>query len=252
MRAGGSVDAAGTPLARPQSQARMLDDVSIMSTIVCIMSTSRPRHPDPAAALFGATRRRVLGWLLTHPGESFYLREVARCSGAALGAVQRELATLHAAGILERTVRGRQVFFGANQASPIFAELQSILVKTAGVRDVLNHTLAPLADRIRLALLFGSGARGELKPGSDLDLLVVGSVPFADVAAALIPAQERLGRDVNPSVYPESEFRAKLRSRHHFLTSVLAAPFVYVMGGPGELEGLGAKRVGDRASGGRA
>ncbi|MCC6741398.1 MAG: nucleotidyltransferase domain-containing protein [Planctomycetia bacterium] len=215
------------------------------------MSTTPPIGSDPASALFGATRRRVLGWLFAHPGESFYLREIARRSGAALGAVQRELAALTAAGILERSARGHQVFFSANPVSPIFPELQSLLVKTTGVRDVFLAALAPLADRIRLALLFGSAARGELRPGSDLDLLVVGSVPFADVAAALIPAQERLGRDVNPSVYPESEFRAKLRSRHHFLTSVLAAPFVYVMGGPGELEGLGAKRVGDRASGGR-
>jgi len=37
---------------------------------------------------------------------------------------------------------------------------------------------------------------------SDIDLLVIGDVPFTAVANALATAQARLGRDVNPTVYP--------------------------------------------------
>ncbi len=213
------------------------------------MSTINRSLEDPAAALFGLTRRRVLGWLLTHPDEDFYLREIARRSGASLGAVQREVAALTRAGILRRSLRGRQVFYQADRGSPVFPELQSLLVKTAGIRDVLREALAPLAPRIVVAVLFGSAVRGELNRASDLDLLIVGDVPFADVAASLIAAQQRLGRDVNPTVYPIREFRAKIRDRHHFLTTVLAGPCVFVLGGAGELEGLGAKRVADAATG---
>ena len=219
-----------------------------MGTFVLELSTPaapEPRRKEPAAVLFGRTRRRVLGWLLGHAGESFYLRQIVRHAGVGQGAVQRELDLLTRAGLIRRTVQGRQVYFQANQQSPIFQELQAIFLKTAGVADVLREALAPVADRILVAFVFGSAARGELRADSDIDLLVVGDVPFGSVANALAEAQKRLGRDVNPSVYPPDEFRAKVRAEHHFLTSLLQQPRVFVIGGSDELGGLGTKRVAD-------
>jgi predicted nucleotidyltransferase len=139
------------------------------------------------------------------------------------------------------------VYFQANVNSPIYAELQQILLKTAGLTDVLREALAPLVERIRVALVFGSAARGQLRSQSDIDLLVVGEVTFPDVARAVTGAQERLGRDVNPTVDPPAEFEAKIGSRHHFLTTVLSQPKLFVIGGPNELVRLGAKRVADDA-----
>lgn len=200
---------------------------------------------EPGTVLFGRTRRRVLGWLLGHPDEAFYLRQIVRYAGAGQGAVQRELDLLTRAGLIRRTVQGRQVYFQANRESPIFRELQALFLKTAGVADVLREALAPVADRVLAAFVFGSAARGELRADSDIDLLVVGDVPFEGVANALTEAQARLGRDVNPTVYPPEEFRAKIRAEHHFLTTVLGEPRVFVIGGPDELGGLGAKRLAD-------
>jgi len=202
---------------------------------------------DAATVLFGSTRRRVLGWLLGHPDEAFYLRQIVRNTGAALGAAQRELEQLTGAGLLLRTVQGRQVYFRANQAAPIFPELQGLFAKTAGLTDLLREALAPLSERVLVAFVFGSAARGELKASSDIDLLVVGDPPFQDVVASLAGAQERLGRDVNPTVYPLAEFRAKVRAKHHFLTTVLREPRMFIIGGDDELAGLGAKRLADKA-----
>lgn len=210
------------------------------------MSTTRQKAgppPDVGAVLFGLTRRRVLGWLFGHADEAFYLRQIVRLTGAAHGAVQRELDLLVSAGLLERTVQGRQVYFRANRSSPVFPELQSLLVKTAGVVDVLRESLAPLAEELNAALVFGSAARGTLRQGSDIDLLVIGSATFMAVAEAVRGAQEKIGRDVNPTVYPPEEFRAKILRGHRFLTGVLAAPHLFVIGGPDELDGLGAKRL---------
>jgi uncharacterized protein len=200
---------------------------------------------EPATVLFGRTRRRVLGWLLGHPDEPFYLRQIVRHAGAGQGAVQRELDLLTRAGLLRRSVRGRQVYFQANRESPLFPDLQAIFLKTAGVADVLREALAPVADRVRVAFVFGSAARGELRVGSDIDLLIVGDVPFESVAHALADAQARLGRDVNPTVYPPREFVTKVRAGQHFLTTVVDAPHVFVVGGPDELARLGAKRLAD-------
>src|SRR6266571_556822 len=102
-------------------------------------SADRPPARDASAVLFGRTRRRVLGWLLGHPDERFYLRQIVRQSGAAQGgAVQRELQMLTQAGILRRTTEGRHVYFQANRESPIYPELHALLLKTAGIVDVVR------------------------------------------------------------------------------------------------------------------
>jgi predicted nucleotidyltransferase len=202
---------------------------------------------DAATVLFGGTRRRVLGWLLGHADEAYYLRQIARLTGAGLGAVQRELEQLTAAGLVQRTARGRQVYFQANRDAPVFPELRSIFAKTVGLADVLREALAPLGDRGLVAFIFGSAARGELRVASDIDLVVVGEIEFATVVGALAQAQERLGRDVNPSVYPPAEFRDKLARKHHFLTAVMREPRVFIIGGDDELGGLGTKRLGREA-----
>ena len=227
-----------------------LSIVRRLRTIVREMRTKleEPRGAiEPSNVLFGQTRRRVLGLLFGHPERTFYLRQIVRQTGSAQGAVQQELATLTRAGLLRRTVQGRQVHFQANRDATIFPELQALVLKTAGLVEVLREALAPLGDQIRVAFVFGSAARGELRGDSDIDLFVIGAVAFDLVAPALIPPEERLGRDVNPTVYPPDEFRAKVRDGHHFVTRVLREPRLYVIGDSNELEGLGAERLGDLA-----
>ena len=225
-----------------------LTHVPKLSTFVRILRTKiDSTNSDPATLLFGRTRRRVLGWLLGHPDEAYYLRQIVRLTGTSVGAVQRELELLTGAGLVQRKVQGRQVYFQANRDAPIFPELRSLFAKTAGLVDVLREGLASLGDRVQVAFVFGSAARGELRTTSDIDLLVVGEAPFQDVVHVLAGAQEQLGRDINPTVYPPDEFQAKLALNHHFLTNVLKGPCLFVIGGNHELVGLGAKRLVDKA-----
>jgi len=189
----------------------------------------------------------VLSLLYGRPEQRFYLRQIVRETGASLGAAQRELETLLRGGIIERTTEGRQVYFAANAASPIFNELRSIVLKTAGVVDVIRECLRPLAGRVRAAFVFGSVARGTLRTGSDVDLMVVGDASFSEVATAIAPAQERIGRDVNATLYTPAEFRTKAESGHHFLSTVLKQPRLFAIGGPDELERLAEERMATRA-----
>jgi predicted nucleotidyltransferase len=201
-----------------------------------------PAALDPATVLFGSTRRRVLGWLLGHPDEAYYLRELVRHIGGAVGAVQRELELLTASGLVRREVRGKQVYFQANQKAAIFPELQGLFAKTVGLVDILREALIPLANSVDAAFVFGSAARGELHASSDIDLLVIGETSFGDVVTAIQPAEKRLGRDVNPTVYSADEFRAKVEAKHHFLIKVLAEPKMFVFGKEDDVTGpLGAR-----------
>jgi predicted nucleotidyltransferase len=196
--------------------------------------------------LFAGNRRAILALLYGHPDEEFYLRQVVRAVDGGVGAVQRELGRLTKAGILRRTVRGHQVYFRANADCPVFTELMSIVAKTAGAAEILRTALASLGRRIRVAWVYGSVARLQQRANSDVDLLVVGDAPFRQVVAALADAQAKLGREVNPTVYPPEEFLDKLSAGHHFLQSVLKREKIFLIGDERELARLVEKRLADR------
>lgn len=184
-----------------------------------------------ADLLFGAYRRDVLALLLLHPGESFHVREIARITNRPANTLYRELATLAKAGLLSRRAQGNQVHYEANTQSPIYEELRGILKKTTGVADVLRFALEPLADRIKLAFVYGSIASGKESALSDVDVMLVGdAMKFEEAVNALAPAEEILRREINPHVYDLREFRAKVERREPFITRVLGGPRIMLIG----------------------
>jgi predicted nucleotidyltransferase len=189
--------------------------------------------------LFGGTRRAILALLYGHSEQQFYLREVVRRTETALGAAQRELKQLTDAGLISRARRGNQVYYQANSANPIFAELKSILTKTAGIRDVLRQALEPVKDRVRVAFIYGSVAHGTERASSDIDVMVIGDIGFGEVTSHLSAVESKLGREINPTVYPPLEYVAKVKKRNHFLRSVLEQKKVFVVGDEHELRRLG-------------
>jgi predicted nucleotidyltransferase len=121
-------------------------------------------------------------------------------------------------------------YYQANTNSPIFPELTGLMIKTAGLVDVLAAALKPLAKKLETVFVFGSIASGSERGESDIDLLVIGDVSPADLALPLRKAKETLGRDVNPAVYTLAEFDRKRAAKDHFLTRILHKPTLYVMG----------------------
>ena len=143
------------------------------------------------ATLFGKTRRAVLSLLYGHPDEGFYLRQISRMTSVGMGALQRELKQLTEAGFLTRSVIGQQAFFKANPDCPVYRELRDIVFKTFGVADLLREALAPLADKIKAAFIYGSMAGDEFSQGSDVDVMVIGDISFADVVSSFISGSGR-------------------------------------------------------------
>jgi predicted nucleotidyltransferase len=152
-----------------------------------------PRQ-DLANLLFGAYRHRVLSLLFLRPGDRFHVRMISRLTGVPAGSLHRELRQLADAELLVASRSGNQVLYSANEGSPVFRELAAMLDKTAGTTPTLHdhaaeytvdpppgslvipdsRELAAICRRykVRKMSLFGSAARGELRPESDVDLLV--------------------------------------------------------------------------------
>jgi predicted nucleotidyltransferase len=109
------------------------------------------------------------------------------------------------------------------------------------VHGAIRSALATLEPEIEAAFVYGSVASHREQADSDVDLLVIGKASFTDVVTALNPAQKTLRREINPTVFPVSEFRAKLAAKNHFLRSVMAGQKVFVLGSEDELRKLAAK-----------
>jgi predicted nucleotidyltransferase/DNA-binding transcriptional ArsR family regulator len=221
-------------------EERELKFVPKRGTIVSTMSTFSETN-NLSKTLFSKTRRAVLSLLYSNVEEAFYLRQIARSAGVGLGAVQRELKQLSGAGIIQRIVRGHQVYYQANSRCPVFQELKALGVKTVGVGATLQAALAPLGDRIHVAFIYGSIARSEEQMDSDVDVLIVGKVTFGEIVSSLREAQTTIGREINPTVYPPAEFRSKLAAGHHFLDDVLRGPMLFLIGDKLELARLAKK-----------
>jgi DNA-binding transcriptional ArsR family regulator len=181
-------------------------------------------------ALFPKTRQAILAATLGEPRRWWYMRELARHLRLTPSSLQRELASLVRGGIILQKREGKHVYFQAATESPIFQELQGLILKTVGLADVMRDALKPLADRIQWAFIYGSIARSGEHSASDVDLMIIGQVGLAEVSSPLRKAERRLGRAVNPTTFTSGEFAARMKSNHHFVTTVLRSKKLFILG----------------------
>ena len=99
-----------------------------------------------------------------------------------------------------------------------------------------RKALAPLAEQIQLAFVFGSIAKGEDTSVSDIDLMVVSDLlTYADIYAALEEIGTRLGRKVNPTLYSREELIRRFKRKNAFLKRVSSQPKIWLIGDEGDL-----------------
>jgi uncharacterized protein len=193
------------------------------------------RKKSLISVLFPKTRRAVLATTLMHPDRWWFLADLARHIGVPPSSLQREMDSLVEVGILLRRQEGKQVYFKPDPNCPILCELQGVMTKTLGLADVLRNTLGPFKKSIRLAFVYGSIARSEELSESDVDLMIIGTVSLSDLSPALQKAEERLARQVNPTLFSPGEFARKVKQGHHFLKTVLGEDKLFIVGSPDEL-----------------
>jgi predicted nucleotidyltransferase len=191
------------------------------------LSGSRPgsgiRRISEADALFSSTQQRVLALLFGQPERSFFATEIIDLVSKGSGAVQRELRKLADSGLVTVSRRGTQKHYQANPESPIYAELCALIRKTVGLAAPLRESLAEAEADISLALVYGSVAKGKATADSDIDLLIVSDrLTLENLFRLLAPAEQSLGRRINPTLYTSGEFRTRLRGGNPFLKRVLA------------------------------
>lgn len=184
-----------------------------------------------ADALFSATRQKVLRLFFTRQERDFSIIELIEQAEAGSGAVQRELARLVDSGLVQVSLQGRQKRYKANPDSPIYPELSSLVSKLLGPEQQVENALQPISDRIDLALIYGSVAKGADHAGSDIDLMLVSdTLTLEEVFEALGPAEISLSRTINPTLYKREEFKKRRANQNSFLRKVLEGQYILLKG----------------------
>jgi len=174
-------------------------------------------------------RIELLNTFFLHPEKSFYLRELERITGEDYKNVSTELKNLESIGLLTSSKSGNLKYFHANPGFLIYSELKSIFFKVRGALGLLKQVLADSPD-IEYAFIYGSFAAGMENDKSDIDLMVVGKIPLENLLKQLREPEKALGREINPSLFPISEMKQRLKDRDPFIDRVMDEPKIMLIG----------------------
>lgn len=189
-------------------------------------------------ALFPKTRQSVLSACLLRPEKWWYLSDLAQYLRLTPSSLQRELAALSAAGILEVKREGNRVYYKANMAWPASQELQALFIKTVGIADAVRVALKNFIGHLDFAFIYGSFARVEAIASSDIDLMLVGHLKLSELSPFLKKAEKQLARPINPTIYTKNDFTTKLQAKDSFLKTVVSDKKIFLKGSESELKSL--------------
>jgi DNA-binding transcriptional ArsR family regulator len=187
--------------------------------------------------LSSKTRAAIVRLLFGLTPVPLHAREIERRAGVTLGAVRQEAAKLLRLGLVTVRKDGNRTYYEANRRHPLYEEIHRIVLKTAGLTDVLKAALADSG--VQFAFVFGSVAQGTAKAESDVDLMIIGNIGLRKASALLSGVGNQLGREINPHVMTPQEYKDRLRRKEHFVANVMASPRILVVGNDDEFAAMG-------------
>lgn len=174
------------------------------------------------------TRAEVMRILFNGEGRELYLREIERITDIQINSLQKEVKHLVSIDLVKARKDGNRIYYKANVQHPIYSDLVSIVEKTVGVVSLLKERLKD--SKIQCAFLFGSMAKNKEVASSDIDLIVIGDLGMRTLTKLLSGLQEKLGREINPHIFTLDEFKKRMKSKDHFVLSVLKEEIKPILG----------------------
>lgn len=194
-----------------------------MSTLSGILS-SRVRA-EIFRLLFGLNQKEL------------HMREMERQAALSLGTIRQDLQKLVKLDLVKARRDGNRLYYRANTGHPLFPEIRNLVLKTAGLVEVIKSALD--REGIEVAFIFGSLARSKERAESDVDLMVIGTIGLRSLSSRLAGVSEQIGREINPHALSIEEFRRRKQNGNHFLSNVIESPKLFIIGSENDLEAMG-------------
>lgn len=162
---------------------------------------------------------KVLGYFFLNMHARHYVNELARILLVDPGNLLRVLRKLEQEGVLAREQQGNLTYYFINTQYPLLAELKKMYAARYGVEQKLTHQLKNLSG-LQEAYLYGSFVKKTFGPGSDLDVLLVGTHRALDARRALNALEKNLGREISVVDMAPQEFAKRKKNKDEFITTI--------------------------------
>ncbi len=142
-------------------------------------------------------KKKLLVYFFNNPNASLYLREIAVRLNLDPANLSRELQKLNQEGIFQSKKQGNLKYFSLNKTCPLYEELKSIVLRTLGQKENLNHEKA-IHTKATVYVIAGPNGAGKTtfaktflpeyvkcKQFVNADLIASGIAPFLPEQAAL-------------------------------------------------------------------
>lgn len=177
---------------------------------------------------------RTFGYLALHSDDEFGAADIAEVVGVTRPAIVQALGYLEQDGLVSKRSVGKKRLYRINTGHAYYPELRSIALKTLGGIETIAKEIQADPD-VHFAAVFGSFARSEEGPQSDIDVLfVIGDDNWEEVdyriATAMVGVSEQIARQVSPNIYRESEFARLRRENNTSVEQILSSPMTVLKG----------------------
>ena len=179
-------------------------------------------------------RQALFRLYFTNPDKSYYLRELERVLSIPVAMLRKELIALEKTGVFVSSRKGNLSYYILDKAYPLYKELKSIVSKTVGVEASLRDMLSS-AKGVSLAFIYGSFAAQKEKGDSDIDLMIVGDPDTSYLHEKIAGLEQKLKREINPTIYSLKEYKAKKKAKSGFITDLLKNPKIILIGKENDL-----------------
>jgi len=131
---------------------------------------------------------------------------------ASQAGVQKTLDRLAASGLVTQTAAGRSILNLLNRDHALAAAVFDVVAVGNDMPARIAEVVKTHAKGVLMALLFGSVARGEAGPGSDIDLLLIWptgteeAVRWSAAADVAVGVTRLTGNPCTPLVYTDEEY----------------------------------------------
>ena len=191
--------------------------------------------------LSSRTRAEIFKLLFGIKEEELHIREIARRTKLNDRTIRQELNKLLKLDLVFSRKDSNRVYYRANKTNPLYPDIHSLVLKSAGLRDVLWDALNDKS--IKIAFVFGSISEGRETSESDVDLFVIGSMGMRKISTLLSGTTDKIRREINTHVMSEDEIKKRYVSKDHFINNVIKSKKLFIIGNEDDLKAVVGKRL---------
>lgn len=171
----------------------------------------------------------------------YYTRELAKLSRVGVGTVSSEFNKLAKKGLVEQKTEGQEKYYKLNLTNPRTRKLCELFEidkrenlykekrRLAWVLEDFTKRISDFAPEVQSVILFGSVARGQATPRSDIDILVITPNSEEERFNELMNTVDRLVAEVSgrhpaklvPIVMMTKDFEKSIKDKKRFAADIL-------------------------------